>query len=310
MDADPVIRGCRPTRHLNSPHDEVPPLDGRIPALQITLRPGDLDRSPRSRGTPASACRCGRLSEPADAPPARRGCRSNPLRPARRTCRHGSEFIEGAREQGFVLPPDVRDWLADDHLAWLVIDSVAELACRRFIVPTAPKAMAMAARPTSRRRWSRFALRLRDQAALLASDRAPLPSGRRLACDHRQPDLRSRHGRALCLPPRRGARRPLRRGARALHPGGACEARRGGDRRHPDRGLREPAGKPRVRADSARDPRRGEGNRRGRGRALRRSARRRAPRRAAHTGGPARVLSPGARRASPRAIGAAARRGA
>lgn len=38
--------------------------------------------------------------------------------------------------------------------------------------------------------------------------------------------------------------------------------------------------------------------------------RRRAPRRAAHAGGPARVLPPGARRASPRARGEATRRGA
>jgi hypothetical protein len=28
-------------------------------------------------------------------------------------------FIESRREQGFLLPPDVRDWLAPDHLACL-----------------------------------------------------------------------------------------------------------------------------------------------------------------------------------------------
>jgi hypothetical protein len=28
-------------------------------------------------------------------------------------------FIESRREQGFLLPPDVRDWLAADHLAWV-----------------------------------------------------------------------------------------------------------------------------------------------------------------------------------------------
>jgi transposase len=36
-------------------------------------------------------------------------------------------FIEGPREQGFLLPPDVRDWLPADHLAWFVIDAVAEM---------------------------------------------------------------------------------------------------------------------------------------------------------------------------------------
>jgi len=34
-------------------------------------------------------------------------------------------FIDGRREQGFLLPPDVRDWLPTDHLAWFVIDAVA-----------------------------------------------------------------------------------------------------------------------------------------------------------------------------------------
>lgn len=31
------------------------------------------------------------------------------------------------RETGFLLPPDVRDWLAEDHLAWTVIDAVEAL---------------------------------------------------------------------------------------------------------------------------------------------------------------------------------------
>ena len=36
-------------------------------------------------------------------------------------------FIEGCREQGFLLPPDVRDWLAPDHLAWFVIGAVEDM---------------------------------------------------------------------------------------------------------------------------------------------------------------------------------------
>ncbi len=38
-------------------------------------------------------------------------------------------FIESRREQGFLLPPDVRDWLPADHLAWFVIDAVAAWTC-------------------------------------------------------------------------------------------------------------------------------------------------------------------------------------
>jgi transposase len=41
-------------------------------------------------------------------------------------------FIESRREQGFLLPPDVREWLAADHLAWFVIDAVAQLDLSAF----------------------------------------------------------------------------------------------------------------------------------------------------------------------------------
>jgi hypothetical protein len=43
-------------------------------------------------------------------------------------------FIEGRREQGFLLPPDVREWLPGDHLAWFVIGAVAELGLSAFCV--------------------------------------------------------------------------------------------------------------------------------------------------------------------------------
>src|SRR6476620_4956076 len=33
-------------------------------------------------------------------------------------------FIACDREQSFLLPPDVREWLPEDHLAWFVIDAV------------------------------------------------------------------------------------------------------------------------------------------------------------------------------------------
>src|ERR671931_139392 len=41
-------------------------------------------------------------------------------------------FIEGCRRQGFLLPPDVREWLPADHLAWFVIDAVAEMDLSAF----------------------------------------------------------------------------------------------------------------------------------------------------------------------------------
>ena len=41
-------------------------------------------------------------------------------------------FIESGREQGFLLPPDVREWLPADHLAWFVIAAVAEMDLAAF----------------------------------------------------------------------------------------------------------------------------------------------------------------------------------
>ena len=33
----------------------------------------------------------------------------------------------GDRDQPFLLPPDLRDWLSDDHLAWFILDVVDQL---------------------------------------------------------------------------------------------------------------------------------------------------------------------------------------
>jgi transposase len=41
-------------------------------------------------------------------------------------------FIGSSREQGFLLSPDVREWLPADHLAWFVIDAVAQMELAGF----------------------------------------------------------------------------------------------------------------------------------------------------------------------------------
>ena len=58
-------------------------------------------------------------------------------------------FIESRREQGFLLPPDVRDWLPADHLAWFVIDAVREMDLSALYA--AYGLMVMGGRRTSRR---------------------------------------------------------------------------------------------------------------------------------------------------------------
>ena len=39
----------------------------------------------------------------------------------------GARFIGGDREQVFLMPPSVRDWVAEGHLVWTVLDAVGEL---------------------------------------------------------------------------------------------------------------------------------------------------------------------------------------
>jgi transposase len=41
-------------------------------------------------------------------------------------------FLSCDRDQPLLLPPDLRDWLDDDHLAWFVIDAVTELNLEPF----------------------------------------------------------------------------------------------------------------------------------------------------------------------------------
>ena len=42
------------------------------------------------------------------------------------------EFLACDREQPFLLPPDVREWLPEDHLAWFVIDAVGVMDTTAF----------------------------------------------------------------------------------------------------------------------------------------------------------------------------------
>jgi transposase len=41
-------------------------------------------------------------------------------------------FISADREQVFLMPPNMRDWLPDDHLALFVIDAVGVMDLAAF----------------------------------------------------------------------------------------------------------------------------------------------------------------------------------
>jgi hypothetical protein len=41
-------------------------------------------------------------------------------------------FIEWDCEQAFLMPPSLREWVAEDHLAWFVIEAVEEMDLGEF----------------------------------------------------------------------------------------------------------------------------------------------------------------------------------
>ena len=43
-------------------------------------------------------------------------------------------FLVCDREQGWLMPPSVRDWLPDGHLAWFVLDVVERLDLEAIFV--------------------------------------------------------------------------------------------------------------------------------------------------------------------------------
>src|SRR3954453_18693268 len=46
----------------------------------------------------------------------------------------GQRFVACDREQSFLMPPDVREWLAEGHVAWFVIDAGGEMDLEAFYV--------------------------------------------------------------------------------------------------------------------------------------------------------------------------------
>src|SRR3954447_14224826 len=46
----------------------------------------------------------------------------------------GQSFIACDREQAFLMPPDVREWLPQDHFAWFVLEAVESIGLDAFYV--------------------------------------------------------------------------------------------------------------------------------------------------------------------------------
>jgi hypothetical protein len=63
-------------------------------------------------------------------------------------------FIDCDREQAFLLPPSLRDWLAQDHLAWFVIDAVERMDLAAFYAAYRPDGHGRAAYDPAMMGWA------------------------------------------------------------------------------------------------------------------------------------------------------------
>ena len=155
------------------------------------------------------------------------------------------------------MPPDVREWLPEGHLAWFVIDAVGEMDLDAFYAAYRVDGRSRPAYDPA----MMVALLLYAYArgiAVLAGDRAGVRRGRRVPGDRGAAAARSRDDRAVRRAPPGRARRPVRRGADAVRAQRAGEGRGDRGRRHEGAGQRAAATRTsttsRSRARSSRRP--------------------------------------------------------
>src|SRR5829696_8434265 len=143
-------------------------------------------------------------------------------------------FIACDREQELLLPPSLREWLPEGHLAWFVLDAVGEMDLAAFYAgyrddgwgraapdPATMVALFVYAYAIGVRSSRAIERRCRDDVAfrVITANQA----------------TRSRDDRALPGSPRGGDRRLVRRGAGAVRAQRSGEGRCCRGRRHQDR---------------------------------------------------------------------------
>src|SRR5215204_5141661 len=100
-------------------------------------------------------------------------------------------FVACDREQSFLMPPDVREWLPENHLAWFVIDAVGEMDLDAFYAAYRVDGRARPAYDPA----MMVALLLYAYARGTRSHRARLLGGRRVPRDRGDAAPRSRDDR-------------------------------------------------------------------------------------------------------------------
>src|SRR4051795_9235227 len=113
-------------------------------------------------------------------------------------------FIGCDREQELLLPPSLREWLPDDHLAWYVIDAVAEMDLEPFYAAYRSDGWGRAAfDPQMMVALLLYAYAIGERSARKIERRCSEDVAFRVICANRVPDhatiarFRARHEQAL-----------------------------------------------------------------------------------------------------------------
>lgn len=113
-------------------------------------------------------------------------------------------FLPCDREQELLLPPSLRDWLAEDHLAWFVIDAVEALDLEAFYADYRADGWGRAAHdPAMMLALVMYAYAIGERSARAIERRCAEDVAFRVICANRVPDhatiarFRVRHEKAL-----------------------------------------------------------------------------------------------------------------
>ncbi len=119
-------------------------------------------------------------------------------------------FIECDREQELLLPPSLREWLPEDHLAWYVIDAVSEMDLEPFYSAYRSDGWGRAALdPQMMVALFLYAYAIGERSARKIERRCTEDVAFRVICANRVPDhatiarFRARHEQALAGTSRR-----------------------------------------------------------------------------------------------------------